>query len=189
MKLSIWRTAFRTWLEAQVTIDNWSLDVPETPGVTTALLPPIRYLAITLKDQTEAEGILEQDIYLVKRYSSPTAYVNLPLATLEGLYQTLAIRLTHDYRDILEDITQLELLPNPDPIVVRPVETEERDWLLELHWTIRVYYLADPEVGAVQPPFDLREIILGIRRSELADFTKNKLDLEVTIDVDPSTSS
>lgn len=184
MKLSEWKPSLKAWLNDNVVIDNWQLDVPDRPGDTACLLPPVRSLGYELTDQTEVEGRLLQDIYIVKRYSGNLFYDQLNIAGAEGYYQSLAIRLAHDALDVNEGLSKLELLDVVEPIIVRETETEDREWIIEFHWLIQATYQAEPEIGSVQPPYDLKEIILGVRRSKVGNFETNRLDINLAIDVE-----
>lgn len=165
MKLSQWLPAITTWLNAHVAIDNWYLDNPRV-GETVGFLPPVRNVAYDILDDTSVRCSLTQDIYIRKRYPKDQTYKELPMDTLEGYYQTLALKLLVTGARIAP-ITTLEVVRQDSPITVQEIGDRTGDWLLDMVWSIRIAFDAEPEVGPLVPRFQFNEISIDLYREQL----------------------
>lgn len=173
MKLSVWHPALVTWLNQQVTVDSWLLQQPKEIGKVSGFVPPLRNLKYWQQDHLTVNASGLQEFYLCFRYSKDLQYSELPMHTLEGIYQTLSIRLVHSYRAIAE-LIDLEWVAQDDPIKLKESgaigPNRGADWLVELGWSFQITWEAEPETGTTQQPFDLSSLEVNIWRSDLSDF-------------------
>lgn len=158
MKLSAWRGSFKAWLSDNIQIDSWLLDRPDTYAQTMGFLPPVRQISYEVLDDSLIYLSATQDLIILKRFSSEYLFQDLPISVLEGLYNTLAVRLLHDYMDIHEDLVSLELDTVNQPINITEVSEDQGDWLVEITWTFRVNIRVEPEVGSLNTSYTIRSI-------------------------------
>lgn len=179
MKLSTWHPSLVTWLGQQLPVDSWLLQQPKEIGRVSGFVPPLRNLKYWAADHQSVNASGVQDFYLMFRYSKDLQYAELPMHTLEGIYQTLSIRLVHDFKAIA-DLLELEWVPQDDPIKLKETgavgSNRAADWLVELGWSVELTWEADPETGATQEPFNLSSLDVNLWRSDLSDFQIKTLD-------------
>lgn len=170
MKLSLWRPSLLRWLQDRITVDSWSLTRPEKIGDSNGFLPPLQNVKYELEDYRTVKGKAIQEFYIVKRFPRELAYSDLPLAALEGLHSTLAIRLVHDYKAIA-DIDQLEFVAVETPVSIVETGEDRGTWIIEVSWSVEITWDAEPEDGAVVQPYDLKQLNINLWRDSLSDDT------------------
>ena len=182
MKLSQWRGSLKTWLSKNIQIDSWLLDRPDTYTQTMGFLPPLRQISYDVLDDSLIYINATQDLIILKRFSSEYLFQDLPISTLEGLYNTLAVRLLHDYMDISDDVVSLELDTVNQPINITEVSEDQGDWLVEMTWTFRVNIRVEPEVGSLNTTYTIRSITSAVwNDSQADDLTDGVSDAEKRI--------
>lgn len=170
MKLSLWRPSLLRWLQDRITVDSWSLTRPEKIGDSNGFLPPLQNVKYELEDYRTVKGKAIQEFYIVKRFPRELAYSDLPLATLEGLHSTLAIRLVHDYKAIA-DIDLLEFVAGEKPVSIVETGEDRGTWIIEVTWSFEITWDAEPEDGAVVQPYDMKQLNIKLWRDSLKDDT------------------
>lgn len=170
MKLSQWRLSILRWLQDQITVDSWSLTRPEKIGDSNGFLPPLQNVKYELEDFRTVKGHAVQEFYIVKRFSRELAYSDLPLAALEGLHSTLAIRLVHDYKAIA-DIDLLEFVAVEKPVSIVETGEDRGTWIIEITWAFEITWDAEPEAGAVVEPFNISRLNVNLWRDGYSDDT------------------
>jgi hypothetical protein len=174
VKLSEWRPGFTAWLDSQVQIDQWSLDNPET-GKVHAFLPPLR--SLLYDDQERGQGV--QHFFILQRFSNSLGYAALPLAEIEGYYQSLAIRLLTQAAD-MAPLKSSTLLTVDEPILVTEYGDGRGDWLVTMQWAFTIYFDAEVEAGTPGKPQPVNALRAGIYRASLDGSTLSKdTDIQV----------
>lgn len=169
MKLSTWRPKLMLWLSKNIVVDSWALDRPETVATTMGFLPPLRDVSYRMESFKECQMTATQDFYVLKRLPADYTYRELPLATLEGLYTTLAIRLVQGHTNIDPDVLELEYNPVDQPIKVSELGEDEGDWLAEVRWAFTVTLSAEPEEGGMLKPFSVNQLTLNTYKDGFED--------------------
>lgn len=184
MSIRAIRRSIRTWLESQVRIDAWDLDVPANlPTVikgdrypaNSAIEAPVQDLAFRNRGEwVEGSGLF---IYgIVYRFSGRAAKEQLPIAAVEALVNYLLEQAVYAYAELdgcSGAIKRIEVPPIEAPVTVARVEGEDSDWLLiarlEFQITFRSYAAADfAELQPTLPPdaaIVLRELTIVVNRA------------------------
>ena len=174
LKLSDWRPRLLGWLQTYVTVDHWNLEHPEI-GEVVGFLPPLRNLTYTVDEPGDTQATGVQDFFVSLRYPRDKRYHELPLATLEGAYQTLSILMLHRYGSL--GITSCEAVALSDPLNVQETGPAPGEWLVTLRWTWDLLWYALPESTFLVPedqpqePYDLASIRTGVWRQALPGTT------------------
>ncbi len=168
MKLSAWRTAFKSFVDERVTIDSWLLEKPDTYDIAVGFLPPLRDMDFTRRDSGEVKLRATQDFIISQRHPS-VSYNELPVDIIEGYYSTLAIAFVATYQDIDADLYELSFNQVEQPISITEISEDNNDWIVDIKWSLRIEVNVEPEIGAIIQPFDLRQITAHIWRDNLED--------------------
>ena len=186
MKLSEWKPRLRARFQQWLPADTWELRSPESPGSSSAMLPPIRNLTLETKGHQQYFCTLVQDFFYQLRYPESSLYHQLPIGTIEGIHGTFSLRLLKSWSD-LGELLGLNLLKVEEP--VRVSETEGGEWLVTLHWAFEVEFYLDPEV-TLDTPYLLNKLVVGVKRTlikdDLQDFSDNNLDYRASFPVNLS---
>lgn len=169
MKLSLWRGSFKDWLSGNIQIDSWLLDRPDTYTQTMGFMPPLRQIGYEILDDNLFYLSATQDLVILKRFTSEYLFQDLPISVLEGLYNTLAVRLLHDFMDIHEDITALDLETVNQPINITEVSEDQGDWLVEMTWSFRVNIRVEPETGTLNQSYTINTITSAVWNDSYSD--------------------
>lgn len=166
MKLSEWRPALTTWLDTYLVIDSLLLERPEI-GKSNGLLPPLRQVTYRTDSPSYITASGVQDFLLTKRFPDGLAYKDLPLGAIEGIHQTLAMRLLKDFRSIHADIIDLDMVKVETPVALSEVGDKIGEWLVELTWSFELSWYAEAEIP-IYAPQAIDRISLGLWRENLA---------------------
>lgn len=180
MKLSTYRPSLISWLSDQIAIDSWVLDYPEEPGDTVGHVAPLRDVLYTVEGPNDVRMEASQDLYILRKVDGSLAYHAVDWDSIYGVYQTLALRLAHGYKDVNPEFSELTLERVAGPISILEQADERRDWVIQLHWAFTFTSTALPEVGALQPPFPVSQITTGLWRSpvNIPEITKGTSRLD-----------
>lgn len=180
LRLSQWRPSFLSWLSGKLPINDWSLNAPDRVGKVAGLLPPLSNIAYKSADEGQTIGTATQVLFAVYAYSPTTPYIELPVAALEGAYQSLSIEASQNWSNISDELLSFQQVPVDEPIVVRRRTNEQQAWNIELCWQWRLTFTAEPEV-----PFDFPQVTSvnsAIYRASIESFDNNVLDYSGTIE-------
>lgn len=169
MKLSEWRSSFQRFVNARVRIDSWLLERPETYQQLAGFIPPLRDMDYKIDDSRNVILTATQDFIISQRLPDTMAFNDLPLATIEGYYNTLAIAFVANYQAIHADIIDLRFNQVDTPIAVAEVAEDANDWIIDIKWSLRVETPVEPEIGGIVEPFTLRELNARVWRDDLKD--------------------
>ena len=190
MKLSQWRTRLQSFIADRVLISSWLLEEPQSYATISGFLPPLRDMDYKREEVTSVILTATQDFLVSQRFPSEIAFKDLPLPTLEGYYNTLAIAFLANYQSIDPDIRDLRFNQVEQPISVREVSEDVSDWIVDIKWSFRVEVEVEPEMGGIVEPFELRQLTANLWRDRLDDDTtlgtsdpaKRYLDFTITWD-------
>jgi hypothetical protein len=158
------RAGIRAWLESQVRIDAWDLDVPANlPTViegdrfpaNSAVEAPVQDLTLRNRgDWVEASGLFVYGI--VYRFSGKAAKEQLPVAAVEALVNFLLEQAVYAYGELdgcSGIIKRVEVPPIEAPVTLARVEGEDSDWLViaRLEFIITFRSRASADFDELQP--------------------------------------
>lgn len=181
MKLSEFRTNLYNWVQTNLAIDSWYLAAPETVGDRAGLLPPIKDLSYWTGEDGKIylKGTVE--IWVTTVLDGNVAYRNLSIGALEGLYQSVAIKLLKAYKNIDPGILELSINTLSIPINVVELPDTQDLWEIQMCWSVEIVALAEAEVGQELPPIPFQTIKAGIYRSKLEDIQDKTLDYKLDV--------
>lgn len=191
MKLSQWRPSFEAWVSGLVKVDSWLLQRPDV-GKVNGFIPPFKSLQIDSGGANSPYGLGKgvQGLMLSTRFAATNGYHTLALPVLEGLYQTLSLRITHDYQQIHPDIQGLSTRVVEQPITLEEVGDNLGDWIVTLEWEFAVSWYADQEASSyLQPgvntdeltkPLDVHRLIGTVYRQKLTGPSTADMSLDLT---------
>lgn len=166
MKLSEWRPSLTAWLNKYLVIDSYLLERPEI-GKSNGLLTPLRQVSYLTDSPSYIKASGVQDFVLTKRFPDGLAYKDLPLGAIEGIHQTLSMRLLKDFRSIHPDLIDLDMVKVEVPVALSEVGDKIGEWLVELTWTFEATWYAEAEVE-ISKPHNITQVSLGLWRESLA---------------------
>lgn len=169
MKISTWRPKLLLWLAKNIEVSSWALDRPENVSQTMGFIPPLRDVSYRMENFKECWLTATQDFYVLRRLPSNYTYNQLPVANLEGIYTTLAIRLIQGFKNIDQDVLELEFNAVDQPLKLSELGEDEGDWLAEVRWSFTVTLLAEPEDGLIMKPFVVSELTLNLYKDGFED--------------------
>ncbi len=173
MRLSQWRDLFQRFVSDRVFIDSWLLERPQFYSQLVGFMPPLRNMDYSREDNILMVLTATQDFIISQRLPSELSFKDLPLDTLEGQYNTLAIAFMANYQSIHTDIRDMRFNMTEEPIAVAEVAEDANDWIVDFKWSLRVEIEVEPEVGGIVEPFDLRYLQANVYRDQLNDDTSS----------------
>ncbi len=173
MRLSQWRDLFQKFVSDRVFIDSWLLERPQFYSQLVGFMPPLRNMDYRREDNILMVLTATQDFIISQRLPSELSFKDLPLDTLEGQYNTLAIAFMANYQSIHSDIRDMRFNQVEEPIAVAEVAEDANDWIIDFKWSLRVEIEVEPEVGGIVEPFDLQYIHSSVYRDQLNDDTSS----------------
>lgn len=175
MKLSTWRNSFIDWLETKISIDSYYLEEPEAVGDTSVFLPPLRTMSVVEADSGFI-GTATQDVWITTRYSRDLSYQELPISTIEGTYNSIALAFIKECQSIA-DIIEGSINTSEDSIFVGEWGEGRGDWIVRMKFIFVFSFISEPEVDTSSTL--VRNIKLGLYR-QLLDESGQVLDYEYT---------
>lgn len=182
MKASEIRTSLQQWLDGQLTVDSWVLDMPIHLGDTTATISPV------LKFEVDDNNIASVRYELYYNIRLPNTSSNsLPIGLYEGVLSTITLKLNKRYQEIHPDVIDVSVnsreigSSTPQPITVVEDNDGLGQWVLTIVWSINMTVRLDPEV--VDPEAVITLVKAYIYSTALDDFTQNAIDAEMNIDI------
>lgn len=142
MKLSQWRPGLKSWLSSKVDIESYDLRQPTEYGKFICFIPPLN--AVSLGDTSTRIGTAIQQVYLTIRYRGDIRYVDLPLASIEGMLLSLQLLAIRDYTSIAP-VTTVNVLSVAEPIKVSEYGDGLADWLVVTQLDLEIVFVAEPE--------------------------------------------
>ncbi len=183
MRLSEWRPAFTAWVQQKLPINDWTLNAPDRVGKVAGLVPPLRSIRYSSDDEGVTVGRARQELFVVYNYAPDTRYIQLPLSTLEGVYQTLSLAAMRQWQEVADDLLTFEQVSTDEPIVVRMRTDERKAWNVELCWIWDLTFTAEPETPFDSP--DITTINSAIWRSSIQTFDDRALDSTTVATANP----
>lgn len=179
------RDGLRDWLNQQVRIDAWDLDVPRNvprviDGVkypaNTAVEMPVRDFSLIRQDNyVQANG---RFVYaLLYRFSGKAAKHQLPISSVENLINYLSEYAVNNPRALEDTVIDVQVSTSA-PVTVARVEGEDRDWLVIGRLEMAIQWVSSAidfsGFGNLQPgsltepdePLLINEIRMGLFRAQ-----------------------
>lgn len=187
MKLSTWRPSLLVFIPKVIKVDTWDLDRAEL-GLASGFIPPLRETNFQLSDSYEVQASAVQDVQVQLRFPDNLKYSQLPVAALEGAYQTFAFYMATFYQAVNAELTALTVEQSRVPVMIEEVGDRRGEWLATLSWSFNLAWLATPEpnlLSPVEPPpvpgYEVKSINAGVWRSHLSKNRPPVLDFRLLL--------
>ena len=183
MRLSLWRPYLIQWLNKHIHIDSWELRSPTQTAEVVGFIPPLQKVSY-YGSSGQIRGYAHQELFVTYLYDSSFLYSQLPIADLEGVHSTICQLLMTQWHDIAS-LTEFEEMAVDAPVSIRESGDSNGSWLIDLHWTFSISWLAEPEY-AIGSPYTITSVGIRLYDRQLTqpglptDFTADRtLDLTV----------